>query len=134
MVGNHEERHMSENKLRGPFEMTLDQVKVELEHIGEGMSGDFDPDNADDAPLLRFTVLQRIEVDHGDRVMSEWEQVDDASYCTLLRADTITSPQAVQAMSMVMNAVHGPLMGSMSIKKACERLSWMRVENGRVVA
>jgi len=42
-------------------------VRVELEWIGEGYEGDYDPEDPEDVPLLRFTVYRR----EGDW----WEQV-----------------------------------------------------------
>ena len=40
------------------YELTIKNVSVELEDIGEGLSGDYDPNDKDDIPLLRFTVLK----------------------------------------------------------------------------
>lgn len=58
-----------------------DRVVVELADIGEGLGGDFDPDDPEDVPLLRFTFLvQNLE--------GEWDAMDDCSYCTSIDART----------------------------------------------
>lgn len=52
-------------------------IRVELEYIGEGYDGDWDPENPQDAPLLRFRVFDRVR-EEGD------EEYD--SYCTQIPA------------------------------------------------
>lgn len=63
------------------IEVIRGDFKVVWEDIGEGVSGEFDPDRAGDEPLLRFSCYKLF---HGDGVATEdfWEQIDDASYCT----------------------------------------------------
>jgi hypothetical protein len=39
------------------------QVKIELEWIGEGLDGDYNPGNPNDVPLLRFSVYKKVN-DH----------------------------------------------------------------------
>lgn len=39
--------------------LTRDHVRVELECIGEGFDGEFDPSDPDDRPLYRFSVFMR---------------------------------------------------------------------------
>ena len=93
-------------------QLTVNNITVELEDIGEGLSGDYDPEDKDDIPLLRFTVLK------GD------EPVEDASYCT--QVPTIISiTEATKILGAIMNEVHDPVMQEYSIKKICERLSWI---------
>ena len=94
------------------FEITIEDVTVELEDIGEGISGDYDPNDKDDIPLLRFTVWK----DHV--------QVDDASYCTQVPT-TISVTEATKVLSTIMNEVFEPVIRGYSIKKMCERLSWI---------
>lgn len=95
-------------------------VRVEIEWIGEGIQGDYDEDDSEDIPLLRFSVYKREEGDY-------WEEVDDASYCTQLPA-TIHPNIARRAARYIMDWVEAPLKEGYSIKKICERLSWLDVE------
>jgi hypothetical protein len=88
-------------------------VVVEIEHIGEGLNGDYNPNDPEDKRLLRFTVLVN-EV-----------PVDDASYCTLIPAD---APKGLQFMvaKKILGAVYAPIINGKSIKRLCEKLSWLR--------
>lgn len=52
-------------------------VRVEMEYIGEGYNGDWDPFDPQDAPLVRFRVF--------DRTREEGDQELD-SYCTQIPA------------------------------------------------
>ena len=79
------------------FELTAQGVTVELEDIGEGLSGDYDPKDKDDVPLLRFTVLK------GN------EPVEDASYCTQVPTN-ITIVEATKILGAIMNEVFEPIM------------------------
>jgi hypothetical protein len=94
------------------FELTANGVTVELDDIGEGLSGDYDPDDKDDVPLLRFTVLK------------DNEPVDDASYCTQVPTN-VTITEATKILGAIMNEVTEPLAQGYSIKKMCERISWI---------
>ena len=94
------------------YALTIKNISVELEDIGEGLSGDYDPEDKDDIPLLRFTVLE------------DGEPVEDASYCTQVPTD-ITPTEATKIMEAIMNEVHDPVVQGLSIKKMCERLSWI---------
>ena len=94
------------------FELTANGVTVELDDIGEGLSGDYDPEDKDDISLLRFTVLK------------DDEPVDDASYCTQIPTN-VTITEATKILGAIMNEVAEPLMQGYSIKKMCERISWI---------
>ena len=94
------------------YALTIKNISVELEDIGEGLSGDYDPEDKDDIPLLRFTVLK------------DDEPVEDASYCTQVPTD-ITPTEATTVLATIMNEVAEPLAQGYSIKKMCERLSWI---------
>ena len=94
------------------FELTANGVTVELDDIGEGLSGDYDPEDKDDISLLRFTVLK------------DDEPVDDASYCTQVPTN-VTITEATKILGAIMNEVAEPLEQGYSIKKMCERISWI---------
>ena len=55
-------------------EMMLEEdgIRVEWEDIGEGICGDYNPEDPDDIPLLRFSVSILLD--------GQWEAVEDASY------------------------------------------------------
>lgn len=96
--------------------LTVGNVRVRLSHIGEGIFGDYDPNDKEDIPLLRFDVEK---FDNGD-----WEPVDDASYCTRIEADRYFT-DVIAAMTVIMTEVYAAVEDGHSIKKTCERLSWI---------
>lgn len=70
-------------------------VKVEWTDIGEGLCGDYDPDDPTDEPLLRFDAwvkvtgtsmdeIRGLEFSEGD----EWGYRENGSYCTMTNANT----------------------------------------------
>lgn len=92
-----------------------DNIKVVLEHIGEGINGEFDPEDPNDVPLIRFTIYK------------DGEQVDDASYCTNLSIHEDRLQLEEIAME-ILGCVYLPLLHGQSIKKMCEKLSHIEVE------
>jgi hypothetical protein len=118
----------------GDLELTRGDVRVELEWIGEGWCGDYDAEDPDDDPLLRFSVYGRqkaLPEDSGLEVLrdedAEWVPFADASYCTQLPA---TLPEAEQrkALEYLMDEVYAPASAGHPIKKLCEGLSWTSPE------
>ena len=103
------------------FELTANGVTVELDSIGEGLSGDYDPKDKDDVPLLRFTVLKDSVLGSG---YVQNEPVEDASYCTQVPTN-ITIVEATKILGAIMNEVFEPVTHGYSIKKMCERISWI---------
>lgn len=101
-------------------------VRVELEDIGEGVSGDYNPKDKLDIPLLRFTVLREVHDAHepAEDEGYEWEQVDDASYCTQIDA-RLSVKTHVRLAELIMREVGDEVRARHSVKKLCERLSWI---------
>jgi len=113
----------------GPKRLTLeegdsisaekDNIKVEIENIGEGICGDYDPNDPEDDNYLRFTVYRKDYKGH-------FEQVDDASYCTQIPADT---PKLLldRALSYLLKEFHSVLSCDpfQSVKKLGEHFSWI---------
>ncbi|TRZ50083.1 MAG: hypothetical protein D4S01_07430 [Dehalococcoidia bacterium] len=105
-------------------EINVDDGKhrVTWEYLGEGWAGDYDADDPDDTPLLRFSCDVRRHVDgtkaHPVRG-NPWEGMDDASYCTRM---PITTPKRVlcQAAGIILEAIDT----DGSYRKELERLSW----------
>ena len=96
--------------------VSKENVSVELEHIGEGFNGDYDETDPDDKPLLRFTVLL------------DDSQIDDASYCTAL-SDDISDEDKKKVASYILDMVYDDTIRGYSIKKICERLSWVSIKD-----
>ena len=94
-------------------------VKVEVDWLGEGGSGDYDPDDPEDTPVLRFDVYSR--KDRGD-----WEQVEDASYCTAMPAMLLFThrDEILGWAESVWNEVWEAITSGDSVKRTCESLSW----------
>ena len=102
--------------LNDEMELVKDNIKVVLENIGEGLCGDYNPDDPDDINLLRFTVYKE-----SDGI---FEQVDDASYCTCISADE-DDVVLNEALQILMNEFHAVLYYApeQSVKKLGEHLS-----------
>jgi hypothetical protein len=96
--------------------------KVVWEYIGEGMSGDYNQEDEDDYPHLRFSCYKRPE-GHVKGIF-EWEQMDDASYCTCLPTST---PKTILklASDKIMLSLHE------DYKKRLEELSWLSLDTFR---
>jgi hypothetical protein len=104
-------------------------VRVELEDIGEGWEGEYNPDNPDDEELVRFTVSKIVPagptVAGADTPPStEWEQIDDASYCTQIPVRSDPSV-LLNAIFEIAQEVYDDVAHGRSIKRTCERLSWL---------
>ena len=46
--------------------------KVEWVDLGEGLDGEYDPDNEDDVALLRFDVMELTKIDGLFRTVLNW--------------------------------------------------------------
>lgn len=93
-----------------------ENVKVELEYIGEGIYGDYNEVDPNDTQLLRFSVW----VKDGE----EWVEVEKASYCTQVIVET---PEKIQKkiVQHIMDYVFINIRAGRSVKTICERLSWI---------
>ena len=82
----------------------------------EGYYGDYNSEDPNDELLYRFDVDK---FDDG-----EWQAIDNASYCTRLPHD-ISNEEVNKALNMLANEIVDPASGGYSIKKICERMSWI---------
>jgi len=99
------------------YELVKNDIRVCLDdECGEGWNGDYDPTDPEDDLLLRFSVDKMND--------GNWEGVEDASYCTRL-PNTISPEQVEKALAAIMQEVYDALCGGSSVKKTCERLSWI---------
>ena len=72
-----------------PVSISDDYIRVDWYNAGEGYFGDFDPENSKDDNLLRFDVCFNPYYSPNTKFeYVDWEEVEDASYCTLVPADT----------------------------------------------
>ena len=103
------------------IECVRNDRKVVWEDIGEGLSGDFNPEDKHDYQHLRFSCYKPVQ----PYLPNEWEQMDDASYCTRL---PISTPPALleKAAQSILDAIEHS-----SYKKRLEELSWMCLEDFR---
>lgn len=92
-------------------------IIVELEDIGEGLDGNYNPEDPKDIPLLRFSVYSIDELE-------EWHEFGDASYCTQIPVDT-PQEKLQDLANLILEEVYEPASSGYSIKKICERLSWL---------
>ena len=99
-------------------EIEDDELRVELTWIGEGVCGEYDPENPHELPLTRFYVQKK--TDEG------WVDVDDGSYCTQLPADDQLGMQRLG--HLILDQAGDQIRRGGSYKRILERLSWF---NGR---
>jgi hypothetical protein len=116
-------------------ELIQDRVKVEWSDLGEGWNGYYDLDDPDDDALLRFDVSWWLpdsddptNLDPSNKnAFGDWSDPGDASYCTRFPVSA-TPEQRQKGLEILMNSVYDPLMSNNSIKKLCERLSWIGLD------
>jgi hypothetical protein len=102
------------------YEIIKNNVRIVLHtDTYEGWEGDYNPNDPDDDLLFRFDVDRLID--------SEWQAIDDASYCTRLTVD-LPSDTIYKALNHLLNEVYEAASQGNSIKKACERLSWIQAD------
>jgi hypothetical protein len=93
------------------------ELRLEWEYIGEGLEGDYNPDDPDDVPLLRFSIYEVL-----DRLSDEYASCDDASYCTMVRTDT-PRPVLWGAGKAILQ-----VFSNTKDKHLLEQLSWITLE------
>jgi hypothetical protein len=98
---------------------------ISLCHIDEGINGSYDLDDADDKPLLRFNIDQKV---HG-----EWEGLDNASFCSQL--DCSLSHEHGEKFIDIIEARIIPLVPANEHKFACMALTHLETSyiNGNTV-
>ena len=92
----------------------------------EGVSGEYDSDDPQDEPLLRFDVIYK------------GEQIEDGSYCTNLRVDDDRKLLTKAVEALVSEAERCKTGDSeynhgFHFKKVGEYMSWIRIENGKLI-
>lgn len=113
------------------LEMEDDRLKVELADIGEGICGDYRPDDPNDIQLIRFYVYERTD---DNEYEDGWVPVEDASRCTSVPVDT--PREKLEAIAKIIfgefeDALPTEETGA-SIKAIADRLSWLDEADGEV--
>ena len=105
-------------------------LRVDWVNLGEGCSGDYDPEDPNDVNLLRFDVYKQEQPEHWDDSDDGWRAVDDASYCTNMPAHT-SEDILKQALSHIFEEYRAVIEAypGHSVKKLGERLSHISPEN-----
>jgi hypothetical protein len=87
--------------------------RIIWEYIGEGYDGEYNPNDVNDSPLLRFVCSELNEKDN------QWYEMDNASYCTRLLVNT---PYRILIFAgvVILNALNKP-----PYQKKLEELSWL---------
>lgn len=105
------------------YQLIRGKIKAEWVNLGEGRSGDYDPDDPEDVALLRFDISRLTDNPEDGRNL-DWEMIEDASYCTNMPVDT-PGDILMDALTFIMNEIYDEAAAGNSIKKLCERLSWI---------
>ncbi len=98
-------------------------VRVDWVNLGEGLSGDYNPQDPEDENLLRFDVY--VMNNEG-----EWEEVEDASYCTMVSA-LASDADLEHTIRTIHSAYRNEISGypfDFPVKKLGESLSWISAE------
>jgi hypothetical protein len=110
-------------------ELIKDPIRVSWVELGEGLCEDYNPDDPNDVELLRFDV-DWLESSSEPLVMGgekNWVAIDDASYCTQVPV-LATPEERGKLLEIIMDWVYEPASQGYSIKKICERLSWISLD------
>ena len=99
-----------------PVSIWDEEFRVDWYNAGEGNCGDYNPIDPEDVNNLRFDVYYRV----GER----WDEVDDASYCTCVPADTSLSRLKELALAIFRNYKDSGYPDC-SVKKLGESLSYI---------
>jgi len=99
-------------------------VMVEWAWLDEGFCGDYNSDDTSDYPHLRFSVYKKGFSASDNLNPNPIEAIDDASYCTMMPITT-SKEILVKLAKYILMYVEGDVKAGNSIKKVCERLSWI---------
>jgi len=105
----------------------MGNLKAEWSRLGEGLSGDYNPNDPEDVELLRFDVSYLPDGEEN------WEAVPDASYCTRFPVDACYDLK-LKALNTIICEYYDACSGnynefSPSVKRLGERLSWICPED-----
>ena len=101
-------------------------VRVSFAYCDEGRSGDYDPTDKDDTPLLRMDVLVNPKHYEGfceKSFESSWYCPDDGSICTSVDARSDVEHQRV-ILTDAMAILTGAVAGGGRVRKVMDEISW----------
>ena len=101
-----------------PVSIENDVVRADWYDAGEGICGDYNPEDPDDIPLLRFDIYKK----EGE----DWVEVDDASYCTRMPVKE-NLEILTRSLYIIFKEYNNVLEDDpdASVKKLGESLSWI---------
>jgi len=106
----------------------MGNVKVEWVSLGEGISGDYDPDNPEDVELLRFdTYVSRALAEECNLHVDEFDdegygQPQDGSYCTQVPVGT--PPETLERLQREFERELEEGARDGTFRRRAEMLSW----------
>lgn len=117
-----------------PVSISDDILMTEWVNIGEGLFGDYNPENPEDVNVLRFDVSYAIKELSSDTV-TFWEDVEDASYSTNTPANTDIRT-LIKLLYIIFKEYRAKIdeYPEVSLKKLGERLSWISPADLREVS
>jgi hypothetical protein len=98
------------------------KFSIALSYIGEGINGDYDSENPEDVPLLRYDVCEKVD--------GEWEPLHNGSACCQLIASEKRSDlkkAAKEMLNIITNA------DSKHLNSVVQLISWICLEKGKVI-
>lgn len=108
-----------------PLILENNLLQIELTYIGEGDHGDYNPNDPNDEPLIRFYA--RANKNFGANNDPEWEDIEDASRCT--RMPITTPPEDLFKAALTMfNKFRQVVTGypvQLSVRNITNELSWL---------
>jgi hypothetical protein len=95
---------------------------ITLEYIGEGTDGDYDPEDENDIPLLRYDVCEKVN--------GEWEPLRNGSACCRLspsekRADLKKAAKQMLEIVSKTDPQH--------LNFVVQLLSWIEIQKGKLI-
>ena len=102
-----------------PISIEGDYIRADWYNAGEGLCGDYNPEDPDDINLLRFDIYRKED--------DKWKTVEDASYCTRVPADT--EKEKLSELLLVIYKRYNEVLKDApeaSVKKLGEELSWIQ--------
>lgn len=109
-----------------PLSIRSDKLRVDWYNAGEGICGDYNPDDPDDVNYLRFDVYCRPQDEDSMEAIDGWIAVEDASYCTLMPADA-GEDTLLRSLTYIFSRYCLEIANypTQSLKKLGEELSWI---------
>ena len=109
-----------------PLSVRDDILRVDWYNAGEGVCGDYNPENPQDVNLLRFDVYIAGDAGTEDESDDGWREVEDASYCMNIPANT-TQEILEESLKYIFSEYREVIdqYPYNSLKRLGERLSWI---------